>query len=305
MTWCSVDRATPRFDLASSAIRCRFVHRFVRSKVLSRVSRQRFSPVAPPIPRLGPGESGSPRRQYYEGATTSHPRIPGHLFVSLPGSTRSLLLRARRCQRSRADGGSDRARTIVQPAVLLPACSRVDVSGTSQVLRRSILCLCPGPRPRPNRRSLANDGLVDAAPAPRQRLQHCSYRGYCGASAPAVYASRTVLPPPHARLASGWLAGLCREGVEPSGSLRKVSDLHLVPLSWIYPDATSGAFCYTLCQTASIVSATMASSATAPAPTASLSVSGCSMAVTLVPASLPTIAAKAIARSDRKLGWEL
>ena len=30
------------------------------------------------------------RRQYYEGATTSHPRIPGHLFVSLPGSMRSL-----------------------------------------------------------------------------------------------------------------------------------------------------------------------------------------------------------------------
>ena len=58
------------------------------------------------------------RRQYYEGATTSHPRIPGHLFVSLPGPTRSSLLRARCCQRSRADGGSDRARTIVQPAVL-------------------------------------------------------------------------------------------------------------------------------------------------------------------------------------------
>ena len=29
----------------------------------------------------------------------------------------------------------------------------------------------------------------------------------------------------HARLASGWLAGLCREGVEPSGSRRKVSKL--------------------------------------------------------------------------------
>ena len=72
-----------------------------------------------------------------------------------------------------------------------------------------------------------------------------------------------------------------------------------VPLSWAYPDATSAAFCYTLCQTASIVSATMASSAMAPAPTASLSVSGCSMAVTLVPASLPTIAAKAIARSPQ------
>jgi len=42
----------------------------------------------------------------------------------------------------------------------------------------------------------------------------------------------------NARLASGWLAGLCREGVEPSGPLWKVSELlHLFPLSWIYPDA--------------------------------------------------------------------
>src|SRR5215469_8035028 len=31
----------------------------------------------------------------------------------------------------------------------------------------------------------------------------------------------------HARLTSGWLAGLYREGVEPTGSLRKVSD-HMV-----------------------------------------------------------------------------
>src|SRR5258708_23095179 len=31
------------------------------------------------------------RHQYYEGATTSHSRIPGHLFVSLPGPTRFLL----------------------------------------------------------------------------------------------------------------------------------------------------------------------------------------------------------------------
>jgi hypothetical protein len=29
----------------------------------------------------------------------------------------------------------------------------------------------------------------------------------------------------HARLTSGWLASLCREGVEPSGLLRKVSVL--------------------------------------------------------------------------------
>jgi hypothetical protein len=39
-----------------------------------------------------------------------------------------------------------------------------------------------------------------------------------------------------ARLASGWLAGLYREGVEPSGSLRKVSD-HMTVLLPCSPDA--------------------------------------------------------------------
>src|SRR4029077_10275444 len=42
-----------------------------------------------------------------------------------------------------------------------------------------------------------------------------------------------------ARLASGWLACLYREGVEPSGSLRKVSDHMFIPLSWTYPGATA------------------------------------------------------------------
>jgi hypothetical protein len=43
-----------------------------------------------------------------------------------------------------------------------------------------------------------------------------------------------------ARLTSGWLARLYREGVEPSGSLQKVSDHILIPLFWIYPGATKG-----------------------------------------------------------------
>jgi len=42
----------------------------------------------------------------------------------------------------------------------------------------------------------------------------------------------------HAKLASSWLAGLYREGVEPSGSRRKVSDSVLILLSWTFPDAT-------------------------------------------------------------------
>jgi hypothetical protein len=41
----------------------------------------------------------------------------------------------------------------------------------------------------------------------------------------------------HAKLASGWLARLYREGVQPSGPLQKVSDHILVPLFWIYPGA--------------------------------------------------------------------
>jgi hypothetical protein len=87
MTWCSEDSATPRFALASSAIRCRFVDRFVRLRVLSRVSRQRFSSHDTLFPRSGPGESGSPMSAIILRCYDFPARIPGHLFVSLPGST--------------------------------------------------------------------------------------------------------------------------------------------------------------------------------------------------------------------------
>ena len=55
----------------------------------------------------------------------------------------------------------------------LPVCLRVDVSGTSQVPRRSIPCLCPALRPRPNRRSLASLTVASVLPPrfPRRRLQ--------------------------------------------------------------------------------------------------------------------------------------
>src|SRR5580693_1913657 len=167
MTWCSEDSATPRFVLASSAIRCRFVDRFVRLRVLSRVSRQRFSSHDTPLPSIGS------RRVRF-------PDVSGHIEVlRLPGThPRSLIcfasgvhatllgscLAACAYAPGRSEGAF-RARVHVQPATRLPACSHVDVSGISQVSRRSVPCLCLGPRPRPNRRSLANDGLVDAAPA--------------------------------------------------------------------------------------------------------------------------------------------
>src|ERR1700751_1217610 len=156
MTWCSEDSATPRFVLASSAIRCRFVDRFVRLRVLSHVSRQRFSSHDTPLPSTG-------------SRLVRFPDVSGHIEVlRLPGThPRSLICFASgvhatllgsclaACARApRRSEGAFRARVNVQPATRLPACSHVDVSGTSQVPRRSIPCLCLVPGPRPNRRSL-------------------------------------------------------------------------------------------------------------------------------------------------------
>src|SRR6202162_5675083 len=80
MTWCSEDSATPRFVLASSAIRCRFVDRLVRLRVLSRVSRQRFSSQDIPLPSIG-------------SRCVGFPDVTGHIEVlRLPGThPRSLI----------------------------------------------------------------------------------------------------------------------------------------------------------------------------------------------------------------------
>ena len=157
MTWCSVDSATPRFVLASSAIRCRFVDRFVRLKVLSRVSRQRFSPHGTPLPSIGsrrvrfPDVSG---RIEVLRLPVTHPRS----LIGFASGVHATLLGSCLAACARVPGRTEeafRARVNVHPATRLPACSHVDVSGISQVSRRSLLCFCLGPRPRPNRRSLA------------------------------------------------------------------------------------------------------------------------------------------------------
>ena len=215
-----MDKATPRFVLASSAIRCRFVNRFVRPRVLSRVSRQRFSPRDAPLPSVG-----SRRVRFPDVISTMRALRPplsaspvAYLFrFRCPRDSSSL--RARRCQRSRTVKDPPRARIICQPAIQLPACSHVDVSGTSQVSRRPILCLCPGLRPRPNQRTLASNGRHGAAPA------NTESRGFS-----VMFISRlprglntccigftSDVTTAYARLASGWLARLSREGVEPSG----------------------------------------------------------------------------------------
>jgi hypothetical protein len=145
-----------RWSTASSAIRCRFVYGITRLEVLSRVPSAVLSSRRLPSLDWVPVSPVPQRHQYYEGATTSHPRIPGHLFASLPGPTRFLLAS---CSLMPALPGGWRCRygpgSLFSRRSYLPARSHVDVSGISQVSRRPILCLCPGPRPRPDRRTLA------------------------------------------------------------------------------------------------------------------------------------------------------
>ena len=167
------------------------------------------------------------------------PRISGHLFASLPGSTPPSSVRV--SQLALPEG----RRVLSGPGSLfnrrpeLPVYSHVDVSGISQVSRRSILCLCLGLRPRLNRRSLASLTVSSMLPPhfPRQGLQRLMNFGALsrGFSTCCLRFKNRVATTP-ARLASGWLARLYREGVEPSGSLQKVSD-HIsrppfLDLSW-------------------------------------------------------------------------
>src|SRR6266436_4593410 len=167
------------------------------------------------------------------------PRISGHLFASLPESTPPSSVRV--SQLALPEG----RRVLSGPGPLfnrrpeLPVYSHVDVSGISQVSRRSILCLCPALRPRLNRRSLASLTVSSMLPPhfPRQGLQRLMNFGALsrGFSTCCLRFKNRVATTP-ARLASGWLARLYREGVEPSGSLQKVSD-HIsrppfLDLSW-------------------------------------------------------------------------
>ena len=81
MTWWSEHSAVPGFVLAKSAIRCRFVDRFVGSSVPSHVSGQRFSARGTPLPSAGSRPARFPVfNGYYEGATTSRTRVPGPLW---------------------------------------------------------------------------------------------------------------------------------------------------------------------------------------------------------------------------------
>ena len=164
MTWWSEYSAVPRFVLAKLAIRCRFVDRFVGSRVPSRVSGQRFSTHDTFLPSVG---SRRARFPVFIG-TMKALRLPARAnlvpygFGCRPHAPLLCSCSPKRSYRARRKLG--RPGTLDQPAFLARHAAPVGACGISQVSWRPILCLCPAPRPRPSRQDLACGGLADTAP---------------------------------------------------------------------------------------------------------------------------------------------
>ena len=141
--------------LASSATRCRFVDRFVRLKVLSHVSRQRSSPHGTPLSSIGSRRARFPdvigTIEVLRRPVTHAQSLIG--FAPKPHAVLHASCLASALPDARSSHPGQGLCSTGDPN--RPVCSHVDVSGTSQVPRRSIQCLCPALRPRPNRQSLA------------------------------------------------------------------------------------------------------------------------------------------------------
>ena len=190
--------------------------------------------AAPPFPRPGPSESGSPTSKVILRCYDFPPTHSRSLICFASGAhVTPPLLRARCFQRSRGGEGPTRARIIVQPAILIAgSLSRGrewNIPGSQTIHPVPLLrSRTPAESTIPRR-----DGLVDAAPA----LSTAKASAIVISRLPRGFSTCCLrftgdVATARARLASGWLASLYREGVEPSGLLRKVSELlHLFPLS--------------------------------------------------------------------------
>src|SRR5215472_11197740 len=147
MTWWSEYSAIPRFVLAKLAIRCRFVDRFVGSRVPSRVSAQRFSTHDTFLP------SGGSRRARFPVfiGTLKALRLPARAnlvpygFGCRPHAPLLCSCPPKRSYRARRR--LVRPGTFGQPASHAQRAAPVGACGISQVSWRPILRLCPAPRP--------------------------------------------------------------------------------------------------------------------------------------------------------------
>jgi hypothetical protein len=175
MTWWSEHSAVPRLVLAKLAIRCRFVDRFVGSRVPSRVAGQRFSPRGASLPSVGSRRARFPVLI----GTTKALRLPAranllpYVFGCRPHAP---LLCS--CVAEALLTGLEEARlawNTWSAAVRARHVAPVGACGISQVSWRPILCLCPVPRPRPSRQNLAFRGLANTAPGlPKPKASACT-----------------------------------------------------------------------------------------------------------------------------------
>jgi hypothetical protein len=197
--------------------------------------------AAPPFPPAGSRRAQFPRsRRYYEGATTSHPRIRGRLLVSLPQPTRSLLLSCSP-QRSRKSGGplpGPGFGGAGRPTFRLSSCGREwDLSGLQTILPVPLLRSSTPVEPMCPR----HVGHIDAAPALRTtKASAIAISGLAhAASAPADlrFAFRVAT---HAQgsLPAGWLAFAGRASNPLDRSERFQLVLTIIPLS-CSPDASA------------------------------------------------------------------
>src|SRR3954465_15347643 len=143
-------------------------------------------------------------------------------------------------KRSRADGGAARAWAVWSAGGPVPAGVRVDGVGSHRF---------PGDPSRAF--ALLQDPGRISGPSPKRshrccpRAQHGEgFSGHMISRLPQGFTTRCLrfacdVAAARARLASGWLVGLCRERGELSGSRRKVSERsHVILLSRAYPVAS-------------------------------------------------------------------
>ena len=157
---------------------------------------------------------------------STHPRSLIRFASGVHATLLGSCLAARACAPGRAEDAFG-ARVIVQPATrsagLLARGRERDLPG-SQAIH-------PVPLPRsstPAEPTIPRlfDGLVDAAPAlPTAKASALmNFGAQSRGFSTRCLRFKSDVATTHARLASGWLARLYREGVEPSGSQQKVSD---------------------------------------------------------------------------------
>src|SRR5215475_14007239 len=192
--------------------------------------------TAPRFPRSGPGKSGSPMSQVLLRCYDFPPRISGHLFASLPGSARSSSVRV--SQLALPEGRrAFWARVVVQPAAqsagLLARGRERDLPGFQAIH--------PVPLPRsttpaePTTPRLLTVSSMLPPHFPRRGLQRLMNFGALsrGFGTCCLRFKNGVATIP-ARLASGWLARLCREGVDPLDRCKRFQVIHppFLDLAW-------------------------------------------------------------------------